>query len=263
MRVLALFFCLLFISSVGFAQDNYEIQTYESPTVGRGYSNFELHTNCSFAGSTDSKNGTVPTHLAWRNTLELTYGITNNIETGFYIFTNYTPGYGFKWVGNHLRFRFTAPAKWKIPVGLSLSVEAGYQRQQYSEDTWSLEIRPIIDKSFGKVYVGFNPVLGIALKSRFNSHYPTLEPCFKISAPVNKILNAGIEYYGSTGTLDKPEKPAQQEQQIYLVSDWEFNPDWELSTGIGLGLTNTADALIFKVIIGRRVNWAAIAKRPH
>ena len=193
---------LTLVSVISIAQDNYEIQVYESPTVGRGNTNFELHTNCSFIGNPNLANGVVPTHLAWRNTIEITHGIANNIEAGFYIFTNYTPGYGFNWVGDHLRFRFTLPQKYKVPVGLSISLEAGYQRLKYSEDEWSLEIRPIIDKNFGKLYMAFNPVFGVALKSKYNSHYPVFEPCFKITAPVNNILNAGL-----SGLLSVPVEP--------------------------------------------------------
>lgn len=39
-----------------------------------------------------------------------------------------------------------APASWHLPVGISLSAEVGYQRPEYSDQTWSVEVRPIIDK---------------------------------------------------------------------------------------------------------------------
>jgi len=31
-------------------------------------------------------------------------------------------------------------------VGLSLSTEIGYQQRSFSTDTWTVEIRPILDK---------------------------------------------------------------------------------------------------------------------
>ena len=52
---------------------------------------------------------------------------------------------------------FACPEKWKWPVGVSLSLEAGYQRARFSADTWTLEIRPIIDKQIGPWYLAFNP----------------------------------------------------------------------------------------------------------
>ena len=52
-----------------------------------------------------------------------------------------------------------APSKWNLPVGISLSAEVGYQSANYSTETWSLELRPIIDKQWEKLYLSFNPTL--------------------------------------------------------------------------------------------------------
>ena len=73
-------------------------------------------------------------------------------ETGFYIFSSITPDYGWQWVGDHIRPRVRAPVSWHWPVGVSLSAEFGYQRPAYSADTWTLEVRPIIDKQLGRLY---------------------------------------------------------------------------------------------------------------
>ncbi len=55
-------------------------------------------------------------------------------------------GYGWEWVGDHIRPRVRVPEKWHWPVGVSLSNEVGYQRRQYSTDTWTWEMRPIVDQ---------------------------------------------------------------------------------------------------------------------
>ena len=51
-----------------------------------------------------------------------------------------------------------------------MSTEIGYQRRSFSTDTWTLEIRPIIDKQWGPWYVSFNPVFGRAIKGE-NAHW--------------------------------------------------------------------------------------------
>jgi len=56
------------------------------------------------------------------------------------------------WVGYHIRPRFRVPPKWKWPLALSLSNEIGYQRAKYSADTWTWEMRPIIDKQINRWY---------------------------------------------------------------------------------------------------------------
>jgi len=132
------------------SQNNYEIQVYASQTQAKGSTMFELHSNYTFDGSTEIVKGVLPSNHSLHETLEITTGITSIFETGVYLFTNYTPGYGYQVVGMHLRPRVMAPADWNIPVGLSLSVEIGYQKPAYADDEWSLEIRPIIDKQWDR-----------------------------------------------------------------------------------------------------------------
>jgi hypothetical protein len=60
-------------------------------------------------------------------------------------------------VGDHIRPRVHAPQKWHWPVGVSLSTEFGYQRAAFSPDTWTWEIRPIVDRKIGPWYLAFNP----------------------------------------------------------------------------------------------------------
>jgi hypothetical protein len=44
-------------------------------------------------------------------------------------------------------------------VGVSLSTEIGYRRAVYSPDTLAIEIRPIVDKTIGRLYLCFNPTI--------------------------------------------------------------------------------------------------------
>lgn len=55
------------------------------------------------------------------------------------------------------------PDSWHWPVGVSLSQEFSYQRRIFSTDTWTWEIRPIIDKQMGPWYWSLNPALEKAI----------------------------------------------------------------------------------------------------
>lgn len=141
------------------AQGNYEIQVYGADTVPPQSLMVELHSNYTMSGQTKLIDGVYPTNHQEHETLELTHGINEWSEVGFYIFTSEQDGHGVQWVGDHIRPRVRAPASWHLPVGLSLSTEVGYQRAVYSSDTWTWEIRPIIDKTLGRWYLAFNPAL--------------------------------------------------------------------------------------------------------
>ena len=141
------------------AQENYEIQVYPSDTVEPGHTMLELHSNLTISGSKKSEDGMYPTEHAWHETIEITHGFNPWFETGFYIFTSASPVQGFQWVGTHIRPRVRVPEKWHWPVNVSLSNEVGYVRRKFSPDTWSLEIRPVVDKQLGPWYLAFNPTL--------------------------------------------------------------------------------------------------------
>lgn len=254
MRKLCLLFffqgCIYFIS----AQDNYEIQVYSSPTMTKGVTMFELHSNFTFIGQKNVIDDVDPTYHALHETLEITQGITNNFELGFYLFTNYTDKYGYKVVGTHIRPRVSVPDKWNWPVGVSLSTEFGYQKREYSADTWSIEIRPIIDKQWGNFYVAFNPTFGISVKPDSSDHVPSFEPNIKVSYAINKVA-LGVEYYGDIGNVDDIPKLPEQSHSLFFAADLDIDPRWEINFGPGIGLTKNTDAFVFKLILGRRINW--------
>jgi hypothetical protein len=119
----------------------------------------ELHSNFTIDGSKTIVDGVYPTNHAEHETVEITHGFNDWFECGFYIFTSITEGQSWQWVGDHIRPRVAVPKKWHWPVGVSLSNEIGYQRRQYSVDTWTWEIRPIVDQKVGRWYWALNPTL--------------------------------------------------------------------------------------------------------
>jgi hypothetical protein len=237
------------------AQNNYEIQVYASQTQAKGSTMFELHSNYTFDGSTETVNGVIPSNHSLHETVEITTGITPVFETGVYLFTNYTPGYGYQIVGMHLRPRVMAPTDWEIPVGLSLSMDIGYQKPAYADDEWSLEIRPIIDKQWDRFYASVNPTFGISLQSKYNNSVPTFEPNIKLSYAVFKNTALGIEYYGDMGPVTNFDQGTQQNHAIFIAYDLLNNVNWELNIGAGFGLTPSTDPFVFKIITGRKIKW--------
>ena len=244
----------LFLFSVATleAQDNYEIQVYPSETVAPGSLMVESHTNFTFEGQEQIVNGVLPTEHALHETIELTYGFTPWFETGFYVFTSARSGEGWQWVGDHIRPRVRAPESWNWPVGVSLSMEVGYQRRQYSEDTWTWEIRPIVDKQLGRWYLSINPALEKWIQGANSGRGFEFSPNAKASYEVTPAVAAGVEYYGSLGPVTGFDPEKQQQHQIVPSIDLSVSPRWELNFGVAIGLTPATDRLLFKMIVGRR-----------
>jgi len=190
--------------------------------------------------------------LTLHETLEITTGITPIFETGFYLFTSYVPGHGYQVVGSHIRPRIMVPSQWNLPVGLSLSVEFGYQRPEYSSATWSLELRPIIDKQWGRWYLALNPAFEKSVRGLNSSTGFDFGPSGKISFDVTKLVAFGVEYYSSLGPVGRFDGWENQQHQIFPAIDLNFSPAWEFNFGVGIGLTRSTDDLMIKLILGRR-----------
>jgi hypothetical protein len=237
------------------AQDNYEIQVYASETVAPGTLMIESHTNFTFEGEEQTVNGVLPTEHALHQTFELTYGFTPWFETGFYVFTSARSGEGWQWVGDHVRPRVRVPDNWKWPVGVSLSMEFGYQRAAYSEDTWTLEIRPIIDKQLGRWYLSFNPTFEKAIHGAGSGRGFEFSPDFKVSYDVSHAVALGIEYYGSLGPVSGFDPVSKQQHQIVPTIDLNVSPQWELNFGAAIGVTAATDRFLLKMIVGRRFDF--------
>ncbi|MBB5345455.1 hypothetical protein [Tunturibacter empetritectus] len=253
--LLILAVCLFSDAGVAHGQGNYEIQVYGADTVPAKSLMVELHSNYTVSGQTKTINGVYPTNHQEHETLELTKGINNWSEVGFYVFTSEQDGHGVQWVGDHIRPRVRAPDSWHLPVGLSLSTEVGYQRAVYSPDTWTWEIRPIIDKTLGRWYLAFNPALERTLHGPDVKQGLGFSPGVKVSYDFTRQISGGLEYYADYGRIGAFDTLHNQQQQIFAVTDLNVSPKWEINIGVGVGPTAGTDHLIVKGILGRRFDW--------
>jgi len=237
------------------AQGNYEIQVYGADTEPPKSLMVELHSNFTPNGQKHIIDGVYPTNHQEHETLELTEGLTDWSEIGFYVFTSVQDGHGVQWVGDHIRPRVRVPDSWHWPVGVSLSTEVGYQRAVYSPDTWTWEIRPIVDKAVGRWYFAVNPALERTFHGPDVKQGVGFAPGAKIGYDFTKVVSGGLEYYADYGSITAPDTLHNQQQQIFLVTDLNVSPKWEINVGVGVGPTASTDHWIVKGILGRHFSW--------
>jgi hypothetical protein len=237
------------------AQGNYEIQVYGAPTVAPKSLMVEIHSNFTFQGQKNYIDGAAPTYHAEHETLELTLGTSSWSEVGFYLFTSEQPTLGAQFVGSHIRPRVRVPDSWKWPVGVSLSTEVGYQRAKFSPDTWTWEIRPIIDKQSGRWYWAVNPALERSWKGPGTRDGLVFAPNVKLGFDFTEQISGGVEYYGSVGDITKFDPASEQQHQFFGAVDLNVSPDWEINFGVGVGTTAATDHLMAKLILGRHISW--------
>lgn len=246
---------LLLAAAPAFAQENYEIQVYGSDTVEAHHTMLESHTNNTVEGSKGIVDGMLPTNHALHETIEITHGFTSIFETGFYIFTSANPEYGWQFVGTHIRPRVRVPESWHWPVGVSLSMEFGYQRSIFSADTWTWEMRPIVDQKYGRWYWSVNPALERSFHGPSVNKGVEFSPSLKVSYDVTPKIAGGFEYYSSLGSLSGFDALKSQQHQIFPTLDLNLSPKWEFNLGVGFGMTSSTDHVIVKMILGYRFGF--------
>ena len=232
------------------AQAEHEIQVYASPTIQKRATIFELHTNYTIKGSEELSD---PKSAQYFNaTLEITHGVSKNFELGFYVFTSIKPNGEYEYLGSHIRPRVTVPAEWKWPVGASLSMEFGvFRPDAHTDFFWEGEIRPIVDKTIGNIYLSLNPNIGFALNGP-EKHWG-LSPQFKGVYTIKTRVGVGLEYYGNMGNFNSIGPVSAQEQLLGPMIDLYVDPKWEFNAGFLWGLTRSSNQQIIKLLLGRRI----------
>jgi len=199
--------------------------------------------------------GVLPDNHALHETIEVTHGFNSWFEVGFYFFTSERSGAGIDWVGDHIRPRVRVPESWHWPVGVSLSTEIGYQRPSFSSDTWTWEIRPIVDKRLGRWYLALNPALERSFHGPSVNKGLEFSPDAKVSYDFTPKVAFGMEYYGAFGPITGFDPVGEQQHQFYPAFDLNLAPQWEINFGVGVGVTASTDHLIAKAIVGYRFNF--------
>ena len=227
---------------------------YGSDTVAPGRTMVELHSNFTFEGFKVPIQGVLPDEHQLHETVEITQGWTNWCEAGFYIFTSYGPGQGYKWVGDHIRPRVRAPDSWHWPVGVSISTEIGYQRPIFSADTWTWEIRPIVDKQWKSWYLfQSRPGAVISWPQRFAGRgvFAESQSCIFGDTKTQR----GLRILRIARPVTGFDPLFREGQQFFPAIDYDFGPNWEFNFGVGVGATRNTDHLMVKMILGHRFRF--------
>jgi hypothetical protein len=103
--------------------------------------------------------------------------------------------------------------------------------------------------------MAFNPALECTWHGPDVKQGVGFAPGAKVGYDFTRKISGGFEYYADYGRLGAFDALRQQQQQIFVVTDLNVSPAWEINFGVGVGPTAGTDHLIVKGILGRRFNW--------
>jgi hypothetical protein len=244
-RTLGLFLAMVLQVCLAYPQDLFEFQVYDADLVPKDGWEIDVHLVHIQKGTVLQEESVLPTEGQTHLAIETTRGFAEEFELGSYLLLARRADGRLDYAGVRLRPRFKAPERWGLPVGVSLSFEFGWPKNRYEADPFSLEIRPIIDKSIGRWTFNLNPVIAKSVRGPDAGTGFEFEPSAKIDYEVSEnFLTVGLQYFGAIGPL-KEFLPASQQTHI-LHPNFEFSlgKNTILNIGVGMGLTDVGERLL-------------------
>ena len=251
--------CTLFILFAAFVHPNrsaaqldpWEFEVYPYQTLGRGTVELEwlnsVVANGHRTGGTGTSAGTLASQSMWRTAFELTYGLTDRIETAAYLNLAKPSGHGLQYAGSKFRLRGSLFDQGQLPVDLGWYVELESHRVlNFDDQKLELELRPIIEKDLGSFSLIFNPKFEKVLDG------PDRHKGFEFGYTAGiyyrwmRSLSPGVEFYGGIGNIRDTDPTREQQHYIFPVIRGELSHGIEYNTGVGFGLTRGSDPVIVK-----------------
>ena len=199
----------------------------------------------AFFGDTVSRQG------MFAHSLELEYGITNNLTVALYLDFEHPKGQEIRWIRTKaVMLYYQLFEKNLLPVDLALYAEYKLPRREYkiSEE---IEFKLIMEKDVKFHRFILNPtfekkISGEAVSEGvefiLNGAYTFLK---------NPVFQPRIEYYSKMGELY--DMPSYMEQKNYIFPSFDLifgkYGQFRWHAGVGFGLTNPADDIVIKSIL--------------
>ena len=198
-----------------------------------------------YFGDTVSRQG------MFAHSLELEYGITNNLTVAIYFDFEHPNGQDFKWVRTKaVMLYYQLFQKNFLPVDLALYAEYKLPRKGYKKSE-EIEFKVIMEKDIKYHRIILNPTF----EKKISGEDVREGVEFILNGAYTFVKNAKfqprLEYYSKMGELY--DMPSFSEQKNYIFPSFDFffgkYGQFRWHAGLGFGLTNPADNVIVKSIL--------------
>lgn len=240
---------LFFSTKFAFAAPE-EIQVYNDDKEAPGEISIDWHNNYSFSGrSKPSYAGEqAPNHM-YRLTPEVNYGLTNTLESGFYLLTSRNANGDYDVDGFKARLKYIAPHS-DQGIYYGLNFETGLQSLSVAPYSKNAELKMILGWNVDNWHIAVN----LNTDGSFNSGSPDPTEDFdiKVNYQITKETQIGIESYNQLGTYNKPfQNFSSNSKAIYAVIDTNV-AGHDLNFGIGHASDNPDDHWVAKFILNTK-----------
>jgi len=227
-----------------------EIQVYTDEVAAPRSFGVELHVNTTPQGRrTPDFPAEVTPDNGLRVTPEFSYGLTKNMDAGFYLPLTYDDDGRVLFGGPKLRLKWVPlrPPEGGAGGFAGLNGEYSWLNRNFEPETRRFELRPILGWRDPDWLVAFNPVLDWALNGPEKSGRPDFNPSLKAARTVAEGVALGFEYYAGLGPFGRPAPAGERQHTLFFALDWERGPV-PMQLGVGRGLNDATDKWTLKAI---------------
>jgi len=233
--------------------DPWEFEVYPAQTLSKGMMETEslngFVAKGHHQGDSGTSSGDFASNLMYRTSIEVTYGLTDKLETAAYLNLARPNGEGaFQYAGSKFRLRGSLFEQGELPVDLGWYAELEWHRTpEFDDNQLELELRPIIEKDIGRFSIILNPKVEKAIFVG-----PNKNKGFEFGYVAGlyyrylRWLSPGLEFYGGVGLIDDNDPLSKQQHYIFPVLWGEMPGGIEYNFGPGIGLTRGSDRVIAK-----------------
>jgi hypothetical protein len=239
--------------AVTFAQTD-EIQVYDGEVLDPGKVNVMVHNNFTAIGrkTADFPGGIIPNHSD-NGAVEWAFGVKDWFEQGLYfpVYSVYSKGRGGSLNGFKIRELFVRPHAHDHTFFYGVNFEFSVNYTYWESRHITSEVRPIVGLHLHQVDFVFNPILD----TDYTGGFKNLEfvPATRLAYNFNDKWAAALEEYSDDGPLRKFLPMRDQFHEVWAVAD--HSTKWlDIETGVGVGVSNGADKLTFKLMLSRDLN---------
>jgi len=239
----------LLLGQAAYALNYFELETYPYQTASRGEVELENFTAYTRRGSQDAPMPDNNTGLV-RNSLEVTYGVTDKTEVAGYVDYSRARGAG-DWDLHgsraHLRTRFAEKGEW--PVDLGLYAEAEFPRHDVND--LEFELRGIVEKDVDRWTFDLNPIFERTLKGVEKEEGTELHYAASAIYRLNERWHPRLDLFGDFGPLRHFESRDEQTHLVSPAVDILFGHGLSASLGVAYGQTPASEQQLLRA----RIEW--------
>ena len=218
-----------------------EIKVFSDELAAYGEHTLETHVNKASRAGRNNDNTAAPLQVM----PEYSYGLWKNWEFSLQLPVA-AQQQQIRSNGFRVELQYIAPHDESSGFYWGYNLEAARLMRNGERQFWNIELIPILGYRHDRWHLIANPGVGRPLTG--TDRRVTFEPATKIAYRASGNNHFGFEYYAETGPIRRFSHRDQQSRVLYFAWDGKIGKS-DINIGIGRGLTNASDRMVFKTIV--------------